>query len=478
MAHAIVSPSMMLLHHHHHHHQPMPPFFSQTYIGLGRNSSSSCLQPPIVTNTNSGSPIPNNVGGAMLHYRQLVSGFLQWPPAPYIHRRGEEDYFNNYISKQQQQQAEMSPASMFTLQSAIFPPPVSQRFSFDQSSPSNTARGNNKNINDDIRSDNNCHKNNYNDSGGGGEVGGGMYDLTVGFHQSNRCPSPLFNFRNLGKSMEAIEAAKQKRKYESLTAAKLETEAETEAEIDVVTITELHVEENVNEDKKKHVGLLLLDNNQDNNCFTLINNDNQQQQHTHHLHNQHHKLMTGTAESNEIVYKYELTKDSKSNSSIGSTGGGGGGGVSDENMFTEVRKYHHFRRQLLNGQEFHKRLQELHRIRAPSRYQKASNLPTSLRPRRSKLKNGEKRVYICQYCQRSFTKAYNRNIHERTHTDERPYQCDKCLKWFRRRDHLRDHKYTHQEKKPFTCEVCGKGFCQSRTLKSHIAVHHSDRLSK
>ena len=92
-----------------------------------------------------------------------------------------------------------------------------------------------------------------------------------------------------------------------------------------------------------------------------------------------------------------------------------------------------------------------------------------------KVKHQKKR-YICQYCNREFSKGYNLQIHEKVHTGERPFPCTECDKSFKRRDHLRDHMYTHTKQKPHECHKCGKGFSQSRALSIHKLLYSSESL--
>ena len=84
-----------------------------------------------------------------------------------------------------------------------------------------------------------------------------------------------------------------------------------------------------------------------------------------------------------------------------------------------------------------------------------------------------KKKYICSFCSRSFSKGYNKEIHERIHLNSRPYPCTVCEKSFRRADHLKDHMYTHTSQKPYECQ-CGKGFSVLRAFSIHKLLYSTN----
>jgi hypothetical protein len=87
---------------------------------------------------------------------------------------------------------------------------------------------------------------------------------------------------------------------------------------------------------------------------------------------------------------------------------------------------------------------------------------------------GEK-PYVCETCCEAFSQSGNLTIHMRTHTGEKPHVCETCDKAFSTSCDLARHMYTHTGEKPHVCETCGDAFAQACHLTTHMRTHTGEK---
>jgi hypothetical protein len=88
---------------------------------------------------------------------------------------------------------------------------------------------------------------------------------------------------------------------------------------------------------------------------------------------------------------------------------------------------------------------------------------------------GEK-PYDCKIYGKSFRHKSSLIFHNRIHTGEKPYDCKICGKSFRIAAKLKDHNRIHTGEKPYDCKICGQGFSQKVSLTDHVRIYHDEIL--
>ncbi|EDW60715.2 zinc finger protein 260 [Drosophila virilis] len=148
----------------------------------------------------------------------------------------------------------------------------------------------------------------------------------------------------------------------------------------------------------------------------------------------------------------------------------------EQNLLTVHKQMHQSQKQFLCGTcnrkfdnvtnyEMHLKIHERHALNNNSN---ANKKPANL--------NKDKPGFACQYCERVFSRPYEKVKHERVHTGEKPYSCEVCGKTFRVSYSLTLHLRTHTNIRPYVCTTCNKRFKSHQVYSHHLRIHSSERL--
>ncbi|KFB38083.1 AGAP000779-PB-like protein [Anopheles sinensis] len=81
--------------------------------------------------------------------------------------------------------------------------------------------------------------------------------------------------------------------------------------------------------------------------------------------------------------------------------------------------------------------------------------------------------YVCDQCDKTFSKHSSLQRHKYEHSGQRPYKCMDCPKAFKHKHHLTEHKRLHSGEKPFQCCKCLKRFSHSGSYSQHMNHRYS-----